>query len=139
MDSLNQSYLIFRSVSSKYDRTFSSDIVNATQNPVWNTNHIFLGVDSEEWASSKLEISVWNYSNHLDHKCLGMKIYIDGFIEMLSIGFQIRQKKSFPLRNCFYISRNRHIRTRYNGRKCFKCVLVSSLQPIINRSRFAVL
>ena len=84
MDSLNQSYLIFRSVSSKYDRTFSSDIVNATQNPVWNTSHIFLGVDSEEWASLKLEISVWNYSNHLDHKCLGMKICtsIDKFLEI---------------------------------------------------------
>ena len=74
-DSFNQAYMIFRSTSSKYDRTFSSDIVNATQNPVWNTSHIFLGVDSEEWASLKLEISVWNYSNHLDHKCLGMKIY----------------------------------------------------------------
>ena len=84
MDSLNQSYMIFRSVSSKYDRTFSSDIVNATQNPVWNTNHIFLGVDSEEWASLKLEISVWNYSNHLDHKCLGMKIFtsMDKFLEI---------------------------------------------------------
>ena len=76
--------MIFRSTASKYDRTFSSDIVNATQNPVWNTNHIFLGVDGEEWASLKLEISVWNYSNHLDHKCLGMKIYtsIDKFIEI---------------------------------------------------------
>ena len=83
-DSFNQSYMISRSTSSKYDRTFSSDIVNATQNPVWNTNHIFLGVDSEEWASLKLEISVWNYSNHLDHKCLGTKIYtyIDKLIEI---------------------------------------------------------
>ena len=82
MNSFNQSYIIFSGVSSKYDRTFSSDIVNATQNPVWNTNHIFLRVDSEEWASLKLEISVWSYSNHLDHKCLGMKIYtyIDKFI-----------------------------------------------------------
>ena len=84
--------MISRSTSSKYDRTFSSDIVNATQNPVWNTNHIFLGVDSEEWASLKLEISVWNYSNHLDHKCLGMKIYtsIDKFIELAI--FQIGEK-----------------------------------------------
>ena len=88
MDSLNQSYMIFRSVSSKYDRTFSSDIVNATRNPVWNTNHIFLGVDSEELATLKLEISVWNYSNHLDHKCLGTKIYtyIDKLIEIAIYG-----------------------------------------------------
>ena len=89
--------MIFRSASSKYDRTFSSDIVNATQNPVWNTNHIFLGVDSEEWASLKLEISVWNYSNHLDHKCLGMKIYtsIDKFNEIAIYIFQIGQKNHF--------------------------------------------
>ena len=83
MDTFNSYYIIFRSVSSNYDRSFSSDIVNATQNPVWNTNHIFLGVDSEEWASLKLEISVWNYSNHLDHKCLGMKMFIDAFINIV--------------------------------------------------------
>ena len=91
--------MIFRSTASKYDRTFSSDIVNATQNPVWNTNHIFLGVDSEEWASLKLEISVWNYSNHLDHKCLGMKIYtsIDKFIKIAKIG----QKNDFVYETVF--------------------------------------
>ena len=89
MDTFNSYYIIFRSVSSNYDRSFSSDIVNATQNPVWNTNHIFLGVDSEEWASLKLEISVWNYSNHLDHKCLGMKMFIDAFIHIVIYIFKI--------------------------------------------------
>ena len=89
MDTFNSYYIIFRSVSSNYDRSFSSDIVNATQNPVWNTNHIFRGVDDEEWASLKLEISVWNYSNHLDHKCLGMKMFIDAFIHIVIYIFKI--------------------------------------------------
>ena len=56
----------------RYNRSFTSDVVNATQNPIWNKKHVFVGVDEEEWASCKLEISVWNFSSKADHKCLGI-------------------------------------------------------------------
>ena len=59
-------FLFFR-----YNRSFTSDVVNATQNPVWKKKHAFVGVDDEEWTSSKLEISIWSYSTNTDHKCLG--------------------------------------------------------------------
>ena len=62
----NKLFFVFR-----YNRSFTSDVVNATQNPVWKKKHAFVGVDDEEWTSSKLEISIWSYSTNTDHKCLG--------------------------------------------------------------------
>ena len=56
---------------SRYNRSFTSDVLNSTQNPIWNKKHIFVGVENDEWNSSKLEISVWNYSSNADPKCLG--------------------------------------------------------------------
>ena len=57
----------------RYNRSFTSDVANATQNPLWEKEHVFAGVDHEEWASCKLELSVWSFSNNSDHKCLGIK------------------------------------------------------------------
>ena len=68
--------------SFRYNQSFTSDVVNATQNPIWKKKLVFSGVDDDEWASSKLEISVWNLSNNADHKCLGKNRLISLNIEI---------------------------------------------------------
>ena len=55
-------------------------ILNSTQNPIWNKKHVFVGVENDEWNSSKLEISVWNYSSNADPKCLGKAEFTFNFL-----------------------------------------------------------
>ena len=58
--------------SSRSSRSFTTEVDNSSQNPVWSTKHVFPNIDPESLIDAKLDVAVWHFShNAKQQQCLG--------------------------------------------------------------------
>ena len=54
------------------NRSFTTQVESATQNPVWAAKHVFANISHQDFLDVQLQVSVWNFSNTVQHECIGM-------------------------------------------------------------------
>ncbi len=58
--------------SSRSSRSFTTEVDNSSQNPVWSTKHAFPNIDPESLIDAKLDVAVWHFSHSAkQQQCLG--------------------------------------------------------------------
>ena len=53
------------------NRSFTTQVESATQNPVWASKHVFANISHQDFLDVQLQVSVWNFSNNVQHECIG--------------------------------------------------------------------
>ena len=67
------------------NRSFTTQVESATQNPVWAAKHVFANISRQDFLDVQLQVSVWNFSNNIQHECIGKNIFV--FQQIVGISF----------------------------------------------------
>ena len=59
------------------NRSFTTQVESATQNPVWAAKHVFANISHQDFLDVQLQVSVWNFSNTVQHDCIGTYTFLD--------------------------------------------------------------
>lgn len=72
------------SLCCRRNRSFTTEVEESTPHPIWSKKHVFSNVEHDEFLSSQVEVSVWNFSHSVKHECLGESHRMDKAIMIRS-------------------------------------------------------